>query len=202
MTSNVCKIDNGSKDLAAILQESEKVAVYNDLTKKQTLQLRLLCEEIDGMLPNIVDEFEGKLWIELEDGVCKVHISIALAEITSSRKKELIDVAKNKKNAAVSGIGGKIRAAVEDYFLKDEKVSAYDMPSAFYGMATSGYIGADYSYLWTLNQYKTIAKDNAQTEDWDELEKSIIASIADDVIVSVKGKKVEIIIIKEFKKEN
>ena len=35
-----------------------------------------------------------------------------------------------------------------------------------------------------------------------ELEKSIIANLADDVIVSVKGKKVEIVIIKEFKKEN
>ena len=202
MTSNVCKIDNGSKDLEAILNESEKVAVYNDLTKKQTLQLRLLCEEIDGMLPNIVDEFEGALWIEFEDGVCKVHISIALAEITSSRKRELIDVAKNKKNAAVSGIGGKIRAAVEDYFLKDEKISTYDMSSGFYGMATSGCIGVDYTYLWTLNQYKTTVKDDARAEDWDELEKSIIASIADDVIVSVKGKKVKIVIIKEFKKEN
>lgn len=202
MKSNVCRIDNGSKDLEAILKESEKVAVYNEFTKKQTLQLRLLCEEIDGMLPNIVDEFEGDLWIEVEDGVCKVHISIALAEITSSRKKELIDVAKNKKNAAVGGIGGRIRAAVEDYFLKDEKVPVYDMSSSFYGMATSGCIGVDYSYLWTLNQYKTSVKDNAQAEDWDELEKSIIASIADDVIVSVKGKKVEIVIIKEFKKEN
>lgn len=202
MKSNVCRIDNGSKDLEAILKESEKVAVYNEFTKKQTLQLRLLCEEIDGMLPNIVDEFEGNLWIEVEDGVCKVHISIALAEITSSRKKELIDVAKNKKNAAVGGIGGRIRAAVEDYFLKDEKVPVYDMSSSFYGMATSGCIGVDYSYLWTLNQYKTSVKDNAQAEDWDELEKSIIASIADDVIVSVKGKKVEIVIIKEFKKEN
>ena len=202
MKSNVCRIDNGSKDLEAILKESEKVAVYNELSKKQTLQLRLLCEEIDGMLPNIVDEFEGDLWIEFEDGVCKVHISIALAEITSSRKKELINVAKNKKNAAVGGIGGRIRAAVEDYFLKDEKVPVYDMSSSFYGMATSGCIGVDYSYLWTLNQYKTSVKDNAQAEDWDELEKSIIASIADDVIVSVKGKKVEIVIIKEFKKEN
>ena len=40
MKSNICKIDNGIKDLAAILSESEKVAVYNELTHKQALQLR------------------------------------------------------------------------------------------------------------------------------------------------------------------
>ena len=40
MKSNVCKIEKGTKDLAAILKESERVAEYNGLTHKQTLQLR------------------------------------------------------------------------------------------------------------------------------------------------------------------
>ena len=69
MKSNICKIDNGIKDLEAILQESEKIAKYNNLSESQTLQLRLLCEEIDGMLPKIIDEFEGDFWVELENGV-------------------------------------------------------------------------------------------------------------------------------------
>ena len=43
MKSNICKIENGTKDLAAILKESEKVAIYNELTHKQTLQLSLIC---------------------------------------------------------------------------------------------------------------------------------------------------------------
>ena len=40
MKSNVCKIENGIKDLDAILRESEKVAVYNELTHKQALHLQ------------------------------------------------------------------------------------------------------------------------------------------------------------------
>ena len=59
MKSNICRIEKGTLDLEAILKESEKVAVYNELNDKQTLQLRLLCEELYGMLPNIVDEFYG-----------------------------------------------------------------------------------------------------------------------------------------------
>ena len=66
MKSNVCKIEQGTKDLAAILKESERVAEYNGLTHKQALQLRLLCEEIDGMLPNMIDNFEGNLWIDFD----------------------------------------------------------------------------------------------------------------------------------------
>ena len=54
MRSNVCKIEKGTRDLEAILKESERVAEYNGLDHKQALQLRLLCEEIDGMLPNVI----------------------------------------------------------------------------------------------------------------------------------------------------
>ena len=49
---------------------------------------------------------------------------------------------------------------------------------------------------WTLNRYKDAERNNA--EPWDELEKSIIANLADDVIVAVKGNNVEISIIKNF----
>ena len=90
MKSNVCKIENGIQDLDAILRESEKVAVYNELNHKQTLQLRLICEEIDGMLPKIIDEFDGDFWIDFEDGVCKVNVSIIFAEFSVDKKKELI----------------------------------------------------------------------------------------------------------------
>ena len=66
MRSNICKIKNGIKNLDEILKESEKVAVYNELNRKQTLQLRLLCEDIDGMLPKIIGSFEGDFWIDFE----------------------------------------------------------------------------------------------------------------------------------------
>ena len=93
MKSNVCKIENGSRDLEAILNESSKVAVYNDLNHKQTLQLRLICEELDGMLPNIVDDFDGEFWIEFENGECKVNVDIRFEEFTADKKNELVQLA-------------------------------------------------------------------------------------------------------------
>ena len=198
MKSNVCRIENGTRDLEAILNESERVAEYNGLTHKQTLQLRLLCEEIDGMLPNIIDDFEGELVIDYEGGVCKINVSIEIPEFNTVKKTELIGIAKNKKNAAAVGIVGKIRNAIENFFLDEEVAKIFDVSSESFYVSTGYTGGDDYSYLWTLEDYRSTVKKEEKTEEWDELEKSVIASVADDVIVGVKGKRAEITVIKKF----
>ena len=197
MKSNICKIENGTKDLSAILIESERVAAYNGLTHKQSLKLRLLCEEIDGMLPNIIDDFEGNLWIDFEDGVCKINVSIKIPEFNATKKDDLIAISKDKKNAAAVGIVGKIRNAIESFFLDGSSASAY-VPSASFHSSTSFSEGVDYSFLWSLEQYRSLLKPEEQKEEWDELEKSVIASVADDVIVGIKGNQADIVIVKNF----
>ena len=196
MRSNVCKIEKGVKDLDAILKESEKVAIYNELDHKQTLQLRLLCEDIDGMLPKIIDDFEGSFWIDFEDGECRVNLSIQFAQFTANKKKELLSLAKNKKNASVKGIVGKISAAIEEFFLDEENTNAMWAMYQYDGIVTDRSVES--SYYWSLGQYKTTVKKEKKTEAWDELEKSVIASVADDIIVGVKGLQVDITIIKKF----
>ncbi len=196
MRSNVCKIENGTRDLAEILAESERVAEYNGLSHKQALQMRLLCEEIDGMLPNIIDEFDGELWIEFENGVCKVNISIHIPEFNAEKKEELINISKNKKNSAAIGIVGRIRDSIENFFLDETRIEA--LPSGTFDLGTGYSEGVDYAYLWRLDEYRSTVQKEAQTETWDELEKSVIASAADDVIVGVKGRKANITIVKKF----
>ena len=198
MKSNVCRIENGTRDLTAILVESERVAEYNGLTHKQALQLRLLCEEIDGMLPHIIDDFDGDFWIDFEDGECKVNVSIKIPEFNTDKKEELIGIAKNKKNAAAVGIVGKIRDAIEDFFLDEERIKVVSLSSGTFGLGTGYSEGVDYSYLWRLEQYRNSVKKEGRAEAWDELEKSVIASVADDVIVGVKGRQANIIIVKKF----
>lgn len=196
MRSNICKIENGTRDLDEILQESERVAEYNGLSHKETLQLRLLCEEIDGMLPNIIDDFDGELWIDFEGGVCKVNVSIKIPEFNTEKKEALIGIANNKKNSAAVGIVGKIRDAIENFFLDEDGKDAWASGTFGFGIGCSEDV--DYSHLWRLEEYRKSVKKEEQTEAWDELEKSVIAAVADDVIVGVKGKCAEVVIIKSF----
>ena len=191
MRSNVCKIEKGTRDLDSILRESQKVAEYNELTHKQALQLRLLCEEIDGMLPNIIDDFSGDFWIDFENGVCKVNVSVKFDAFSLDKKEALVKIAKNKKNAAAVGIVGKIRSELENIFLDE---AALRMGA----MMSDPVVGSDYSYIWSLDQYRCSVKKEDQEEAWDELEKSVIASVADDVIVGVKGRQADIVIVKKF----
>ena len=193
MISNACKIERGSKDLVAIFKESEKVAAYNGLDHKQTLQLRLLCEELDGMLPKIVEDFDGELWFEFYDGVCEIKASITSKEMTIDKKESLISIAKNNKNAAAVGIVGKIRCAIEDFLLDEENLQAISISSSPMSISMGYGECVDYAYLWSLKQYKNSVSIE-QKEAWDELEKSVIASVADDVTVGVKGKTVDIVI--------
>ena len=195
MKSNVCKIEKGTKDLTEILGESEKVAAYNGLNHKQTLQLRLLCEEIDGMLPQILGDFEGEIWIEFEKSVCKVNVSIVFEDFTADKKKELISISKNKKNVAAKGITGKVRSVVEDLLLDEYAQQSLAMPLNVCYLPVEH---MDYTYLWSLGQYKDEVKKEEKAEQWDALEKSVIAGVADDVIVGVKGKKADIIVVKDF----
>ena len=198
MRSNVCKINKGTKDLAAILRESEKVAAYNELSHKQALQLRLICEEMDGLLPKIIDDFDGDFWIEFENGVCKVNASIKFAEFSVEKKEELIAIARNNKNAAAKGISGKIRSILEDLLLEDKSTPAYSISSDAVCMATGFGEDINYPYYWSLEGYRNEARKKEEREICDELEKSVIASIADDVIVGVRGKRADIIVTKKF----
>ena len=198
MKSNVCKIYKGTSDLDAILKESERVAEYNGLSHKDAMQLRLLCEEVDGMLPNVIGDFEGDFWIDYDDGVCRVNVSIEIPELNVNKKDDLIAIAKNKRNAAAVGIVGKIRSAIEDFFLDDEIHSNIEASSAAFRLATGYSDGVDYAYIWSLDQYRKSVKKEEKTESWDELEKSVIASVADDITVGVKGKNATIVITKKF----
>ena len=198
MKSNVCKIENGTKDLALILAESERVAEYNGLTHKQSLQLRLICEEIDGMLPNIISDFEGDLWIEYDNGEAKVNVSIEIPELDIDEKEALINIAKNKKNAAAAGIVGKIRNAIENVLLNKDAIDAFNASTETFRYGTGYCEGVDFTYVWSLEKYRSTVKNDKQSEDWDELEKSVIASVADDVVVGVKGRKANITVVKKF----
>jgi hypothetical protein len=61
-----------------------------------------------------------------------------------------------------------------------------------------GSANVDYAYLWSLDQYRSTVDRSERAEEWDELEKSVIASVADDVVVGVKGKRADIVVMKKF----
>lgn len=193
MKSNIYKIKKGDTDLSPLLAETEKVSKYNKLTEKETLYLRLLAEELVSMLPFIVENYSGEFWIENEDKSYELRAKFLVSDMKLSMRERLIGVSKTQKNSFAVGITGKIREAFD--YMTTENDNAMISPAGKYGLATN----IDFSQLWSLQRYKDGLKEDAiEQEKWDELERSILVKIADDVLVGVKGKNVDIIIKKKF----
>ena len=195
MKSDVIKISRDNDNLNQILCETQKTAEYAGLTAKQSIRTRLIAEEFIGMLNELSQDFDGEFWIEREGGSLSFVAQLYINEIMDKQtKRKFIEVSSDKKNAAAKGIMGKIRDVVENFL---------DAENAVYGASFISYqleTAVLFNDQWTLNRYKDAERNNE--EPWDELEKSIIANLADDVIVSVKGNRVEIEIKKNFNKEN
>lgn len=195
MQSDIIKISRSEDNLNKILSETQKTAEYARLTSKQSIKMRLIAEEFVGMMRELSQDFEGEFWIEREDlsfsFVAQIHINEVMDMQT---KRKFIEVSSDKKNAAAKGIMGKIRDVVENLLYSENAM--YSASFISYQLETAVLLNDQ----WTLNRYKDAERN--KPEPWDELEKSIIANLADDVIVSVKGKNVEIVIMKNFNKEN
>ncbi|MBP3856457.1 MAG: hypothetical protein IK990_12695 [Ruminiclostridium sp.] len=204
MKTDVYKFERSVDDIDNIVSIVEKTAAYNSLDTMQTLRLTLLSEELVELLPNLLICGEGSFWIENKGMNFEIHAAVRADDLLSGKeRKEILSVSTSGKNAAAVGIVSKIKIAAETMFANyalsvgtaGDVELEYDENSDFtqLGMFEDP-IG--YSNEWSLVNYKKKIKND--TPAWDELEKSIIANMADDVVVGIKDSKVEITIKKKL----
>ncbi len=202
MKTDICKFEKGSADFDSISGLAAKVAAYNKLDKKQELKLTLLCEELVEMLPNLLAYGKGEFWIENEGRQYKIHTVVEADDLLPTVERDkILSVSTSGKNAAATGIMSKIRAAAEvmlaNYAATVGTAGTLNA-KPIYTYYNMGRFSApvDYTNEWSLALYKENAK--ADKDAWDELEKSIIVNLADDVTVGIIGGRVEIVAIKTF----
>lgn len=211
------KIDSNGSGMEEALDSVESLAEHLELSAKDKFHMRLLAEEALGMVRSICASsqdvnFKADFWTEWQSsiltwksgGVFKIYIQ-ADADVNYKQRRELIAVSSKKKNIAPRGIMEKVRELVEAGLYGMDEILR--LQSEYGGGAVNyGLLGAmdvqQMMYSWSMSKYKSQVKDlknNLAWEDaWDELEKSIIANIADDVQVGVTAGRVEIIVIKDF----
>ena len=193
MKSNVCTLTKSMEDFSIIPDEAEKTAKYNNLTDKQATRLRLLSEELICMLPELLEYGTGKFWIENSGNDYELHVALEVENYFNLDRDKILSVSSSGKNAAAVGIKNKIRIAMELMMVGYAEAAQFENVD-FYEMGMmNDYM--NYKQSWSLGQYMDQAKDK---EKWDELEKSIIAKLADDVIVGIIGNKVDVVVKKSF----
>lgn len=193
MKSDEIFLSKDTSSLSKILDEVEKAAAYSSVDKKSTLRLRLLAEELVEMLPSLLEFTNGKFWIENEGKEFELHTTLIPDEkLDFLLRDRLLEISKSGKNAAAKGILSKIKLAATFMMIDSEETVGFTEPFYDTGLITKDYT---YSTVWSLQTYRE--KERAKKdENWDELEKSIIANLADDVLVGLQGDQVDIIVKK------
>lgn len=194
------KVTSAGAGMEEALQLTEKFGLESGLERKENLRLRLLAEELFGMMRSIVGEVEAFYWIEGEDQKFDVHMEGEVV-LNQDVRKKLIEVSTRHENAAAQGFMGELRDMIGAAMLpKGESPSMLSLGLMTMG-SPSGYMASSGSYSWSLNKYREelqAAEDKEAKEAADELEKSIVASLADEVAVRIEGSQVEIVVTIAF----
>ncbi len=192
MKTDVIRVSGQDFRTEAALAEVDRLAAYKGLSPKGALHLRLLAEETMGLMRAITGGAEGDFWIEDEDGVYAMHLRVETA-LDEEKRRQLLSASTTGVNEAARGLIGRILC----FFDPASSVPAFSAASLI-GTSPEGYGPAVWSmetYRRQLSQYVEEARRGAG-EAWDELEKSVLAHVADDVRVSMLGRTVEMVIFK------
>ncbi len=187
MRSDVIAVSSTEDRTELALDQAERVAVYRHLSRKGALHLRLLTEEMMSMVRAIAGNMQGRFWIESEGEQYELHLC-AKTPMNFDKREKLLSASTSGRNEAHRGFMGKIRAFFEPV---DDAPLFFDP-------------GPDHDMTWTLHTYQTQVRQFIQqdregaAEAWDELEKSVVAHVADDVKVSIRGSDVEMTIFKKL----
>ena len=205
MKTNVIAITPLGTGMEEALKETEKAAAYQGLSSKESLRLRLLAEEMMGMLRSIVGEGKASYWVEAEGKAFSLHLAAGV-RMNAELREELLKSSTSGKNAAVTGFMSRVR----DIFTQLSEPDGAGISPTEYGFsymdvtsfedASLGVTTHGLMYGWSLREYKNAVEEHREEEPdkWDELERSITARLADEVKVFIRGNTVEMVIEKAF----
>ncbi len=199
--SQEIKLVSNFDDIDEVLNEAANFSKDMNYSAKDALRIRLLTEETMSMVRTMTGEVDLSISFSGQDDECIIQVETDTM-MNPLKKVDILSVSASGKNISAIGIMGKIRDVFETAFMipSGAAFSDYCTSSMMMGMPMDVYSGQlmDTVY-WSLSDYKNNVESEDDSQDqrerWDELEKSIVSNIADDVQVGVRGKHVVMSII-------
>ena len=202
MRTKTITVTSQGEGMNEALALTEGLGTGRGLEKKEALHLRLLAEELLGLLRSVAGDVDARYWIEVEENVIELHM-YSDVDLTDDMRRKFISASTSGSNEAAKGIMGRMRVMIAEALMPktEEHGSASGLSLGLMSMAGTGQAAGANAYQWSLKKYKSEVESagaGAGEEAWDELERSIIANVADEVSVSIVGTVVEIVVYKSF----
>ena len=200
MKTDVITVSSRGNRMEAALGQVDKVIAYKELSGKNALHLRLLAEEMMGLMRSVTGAGEGLFWIEEEDQEYRLHLQVR-ARLSEEKRERLLDVSSSGKNESAKGLMGRLRDFF-DWGAEDEELAAISSPLILPDMYEHSTMPV-MDWEWSMTRYESMLyarmdSDEKARKAWDELEKSVVKHVADDVKVSIRSGIVEMTIIKKM----
>ena len=203
MKTDTITISSLGSGMSDAFSQVDAVAAYKKLSHKQALHLQLLTEETLGLMRSITGAREGRFWIEDEKqpGLIEIHLKV-IAAMDAEKRAALLSASTSGKNDAARGIMGRLR----DFFSRDDAADAGFftpmMSEAMYEYSTSPSLDLEWSLMRyreeVVQRTKGDSRDEEALQAWDELEKSVVAHVADEVQVFIRWDEAEMVIFKQL----
>lgn len=178
MKSNVIHLNSlGSGHEKAIL-EVKKVADYEELDHKQSIQLQLCAEEMLSLMKNVAGEEEASFWVETGNKSFCLYLSTKTRMDAEKRANFLSSATTGKNEEAASFLG---------YLLDVIETTMYTQPEHAEELPDD--------VLNDLTNHVIKCTD----EEWDKYEQSTLKKLADTIKIGIRGDKVVMTVIKTFK---
>ena len=194
------------EDYQRALAATEKQGAESGLSNKQNLRLRLLAEELISFIASLTGDVDALYWVDRQGDTFDLHLKADDIIMNKEIREELLSAATSGKNSAAKGFMGKLRDMVASVMTPSAMTPSVLSGLSLGMMSTASPVGENAgmsSYIWSLNNYKEKLQTKDGTEiDMEEasedLERSIVANLADEVLVSIVGSRVQIDITKAF----
>ncbi|MCL2033119.1 MAG: hypothetical protein FWG94_00140 [Oscillospiraceae bacterium] len=184
-------IYTGKHGIEAILSEVDRIGRFCKLSPSGTGKLRLLAEEMLGLTVRLFDDLEYEFYIETEEKSFTLNLK-AETFVNAKQKERMLSLSSRGENKADEGIFGKISGIFESLLMDDGEYERIYIPYI------PNYDMIGMSCYFSLSAYQNDIPKTIKEEQWDGLEKSIIANLAKDIIIGVRNNKVEMIVTIEF----
>ena len=178
--SSIVNVSSSGKGADEALAMTERLSTDSGLDKKDKLHLRLINEELIGLLQSIKGDVNAEYYLEVSGREYELHLN-AEVELTPEMKNKFI-ASWSKENTESKGFAGRLKEVIGSALISRKDPVLY----------------------WSMGDYKEEIerkarfKDNGSSNAMDELERSIIANLADDISIKIEGNRVEIVVYKKF----
>ena len=203
MKSDIIHISSDGTGISEALKQTEAVAVFKSLSKKDSIHLLLLAEEMTGMLKALTGNHDADFWIEDIGDTFYLHLKTE-TEMNTELRNKLLSASTSGENIAVKGVMGRIKDIFSrlieptEASIPEEYVAGFEsenLPTS-QAAAVARNMTISAASIWSFNRYKAVMQSTG--EKWDELEQSVVANIADDIEIGIADNSVEMVISKKF----